>query len=358
MSTRAVPPPAQWETFEFRGRSFYWFPVKVREGEVPFTIAHRVADRYRVGSVLARGGDGIILEATDLRTENPVLIKAVVWHKAVRADLEEPLEEFVEQVRRSRHHVQTERRVLVQLHRRGSSAVPHPNDYVFDTNPMLEGPHYTEQDQEWTFDDWSLIDAEPYLVMQRAAGTSLQERLEREGGSAFDEPAALRIIDQTAAVLEQLHEPFRMANGQTWELVYQDMKPGNLLVDDQGRVTVLDFGGCQVVIDGTLVLRGSHSPGYCAPECGPANPDPIAPTADCYALGSTLYHLLTGVNPRRLLPKDFRDSDTRAVRLDTAGLAGRCSKATADLIARCVAWEPAARFQTVRELRAALAPLV
>ena len=358
MPSKAVPPLAQWETFEFRGRSYYWFPVKIRDGEVSFTIARHVADRYEVQGVLARGGDGLILEALDLRTGCQVLIKGLVWHKAVREDLDEPIEEFIEQLRRSRHHLQTERRILVQLHRRGSSAVPYPNDYVFDCNPMLEGPHYTYEDQEWTFDDWTLIDTEPYLVMQWRTGTSIQDLLERRDGSPLDERLALRILDQAAAVLEQLHEPFRMSNGLTWELVYQDMKPGNLLVDRQGRVTVLDFGGCQIVIDGTLVLRGSHSPGYCAPECGPANRDAITPAADCYGLGGTLYHMLTGVNPRRLLPKNFRDEEIRAVRLDLKALEGRCSKPMAAVVARCVAWEPEARFQTVRELRAELAPLL
>lgn len=359
MTSKAVPPPTEWETFEVRGRRYFWFPVRFRDGdEIAFTIARQLADRYEIRDVLARGGDGLILEAVDLRTGGRVLVKGLVWHKAVRAHLNEPIEEFIEQVRRARHHLQTERRLLVQLRRRGSNAVPHPNDYVFDANPMLEGPHFTLEDEEWRFDDWTLIDSEPYLVLERVSGTSLQDLLEHREGEPLDEWLAVRIIDQAATVLELLNEPLHMSNGQTWQLVYQDMKPGNLLVDARGRVTVLDFGGCQLVIDGTLVLHGAHSAGYCAPECGPENPEPIPLSADCYGLGSTLFHMLSGVNPRHLLPKDYREHGMRAARLDAQLLEGHCSKQLAEVVARAVAWEPEERFQTVAELRRALAEVI
>lgn len=358
MAKSIAPPSRLWDTFAYQGRPFFSFPVQVREGgSTRVTVPRQIADRYDVRDVLARGGGGLILVASDLRTGNDVLVKALAEYHTVQEDLAVAAEDFTESLRRDRHHLQTERRILVQLRRRGTGAVPHPNDYVFDANPQLAGPHRTLDGQSWTFDDHALIASEPYLVMQRVEGTSLQELLKTTYARGIAEPAALQVIDQVARVLELLQEPFRMRNGQTWELVYQDLKPGNILLDGRGRATVLDFGGCQLVIDGTLVLHGSHSTGYCAPECG-VSPDPIGPSADTYALGSTLFHMLSGFNPRRLLPKQLDPDAPRAAKIDAGALAGRCSPGVVALIAKSVDWDVRARFQTVRDFRAAIAPVL
>jgi serine/threonine protein kinase len=159
-------------------------------------------------------------------------------------------------------------------------------------------------------------------------------------------------------VIELLQQPMTLSNGQTWQLVYQDLKPGNIIVDRSGRATVLDFGGCQVVVDGTLVLNGSHSNGYCAPECGVPEVG-ITPAADSYALGTTLLHMLSGVNPRRLLPGDPRRTGQRAVRLNVPRLlADRHSPTVVEFVATCVAWEPEARFPNATEFRRSLLPLL
>jgi serine/threonine-protein kinase len=169
---------------------------------------------------------------------------------------------------------------------------------------------------------------------------------------------ALRIIDQVARVIELLQQPFQLSNGQTWQLVYQDLKPGNIIVDRNGRASVLDFGGCQVVIDGTLVLNGSHSPGYSAPECGPSEAG-ITRAADSYGLGTTLLHMLTGVNPRRLLPGDPAKTGQRAVRLNVAKLLeGICHASVIEFVAKAVAWEPESRHADASEFRRALLPLL
>lgn len=351
-------PHNDWKLFDYRGDRFYQFGVPVRDDrEIPFTIAQRIAGRYDVQEMLTRGGGGVIFVAHDVRTRRTVLIKALADYDLQRVDLDEPFEEMVESVRRTRHHLQTERRLLVRLRNSGCNAVPHPNDYVFDANPVLEGPHRAQSGEVWRFDDTELLTTEPYLVMQHVPGMSLQELLD-ERYRRIDESTALRIIDHAARVVELLQQPIELSNGQTWQIVYQDMKPGNIIVDRQGRASVLDFGGCQVVIDGTLVLRGSHSPGYCAPECGVWDA-PVTPAADTYALGTTLLHLLSGVNPRRLLPGNPAKTGRRAVRLDVRKmLGGKCSERTIEFLAQCVEWEPQDRHPNASEFRRALATLL
>jgi len=357
MSTAENAPPEFWETRNYRGRPFFHFDLKVRDGDIPFSVPCRIADRYEVREVIARGGGGVVFAAIDQVTTNPVLVKCLAQYDMLRRDLSEPLEEMVESIRRGRHHLQTERRILVQLRNAGSNSVPLPCDYAFDSNPALRGPYWTQSGHEWMFDDASILHSEPFLVLQHVDGMNLKDVLQQLFQNGLEEPLALRIIDQVARVIELVQQPLQMPQGQTWRLVYQDLKPANILIDRHGHATVLDFGGCQLVIDETLVLHGSHSAGYCAPECGRSH-DPLHPSVDCYGLGTTLFHMLTGVGPRSLLPKDIAPEDSRAVRIDADQLSTRCSKPVVDLVSRCVSWEPENRIASAREFRQALAPLL
>ena len=54
-------------------------------------------------------------------------------------------------------------------------------------------------------------------------------------------------MHQVTEVLRALHRPQPMRPGMIWQLIYQDLKPSNLLLSDQDRVNVLDLGGCQLV---------------------------------------------------------------------------------------------------------------
>jgi len=351
-------PPDNWETFDFQGRPFYRFELHVRdERTIPFNVAQQIAGRYDVLDVLARGGGGLILIARDVKTSNAVLIKALTEYRTTRHDLTQPVEDVVESLRRTRHHLQTERRILVQLRNNGCESVPHPNDYVFDSNPVLAGPQPTLSGEEWHFDEPELITSEPYLVMQHVAGMSLKDVLENVYRHGLEETVALRIIDQVAHVIELLEQPLQLTNGQTWDLIYQDLKPANIMVDEFGHATVLDFGGCQLSIDDTLVLHGQYSPGHCAPECGQGG-QAISHAADAYGLGSTLFNMLTGQDPRSLLPKNAPPGAPRAVHIGTAHLNGRCATEVVGLIAKCVDWDPSARYQSASEFRAALKPLL
>lgn len=343
-----------------RGREFV--RAKVPEGEnrgLTFTIAQPLAGRYQVVRFFASGGLGLLLEGEDLRTGARVLIKAILRYDVVSCARVRDRQGFADQLVMPRKTLEMERRILVQLRNAGCNAVPHPNDYVFDTNLQLAGPYRTEDDQEWTYDDAAMIDAEPYLIMESLHGRPLDQVLGQTADRRLSEVRSLRIARQVTDVLRTLHEPRAMRSGMTWQMIYQDLKPSNLLVSGRDRVSVLDLGSCQLVNLDTnqKLLPGACTSGYCPPEC--EQPFTLlSPAADVYTVGSNLFHLLTGRSPQDFLPAHVGSAQPRSVRLDTNLLQGRCRPATRRLIERCLAPDPNDRYPDAVILQRALDDLL
>jgi serine/threonine protein kinase len=324
-----------------------------------FTIAQPLAQRYEIVDFFASGGLGLLLEGRDLRTHGRVLIKCNLFYDVIPYARVRDQDGFTNQLRLPRKTLEMERRILVLLHNAGCNAVPHPNDFVYDANPRLAGPYQTEDHQEWTYADRDMLLAEPYLIMDAIHGQSLAEALDKAPGKRLPETRALRIIAQAAAVLQTLHEPKPMRPGMTWQLIYQDLKPANLLLSAQDRVTVIDLGGCQLLNLDThqKLLPGAATPGYCPPECE----QPYAlltPAADVYTLGCNLFQLLTGRGPQEFLPAGFGVGQARAVTLDLAMLDDVCRPAVKDLIRRCLDADPQRRFPDARSLHEALSAVL
>src|SRR6266545_7395480 len=172
------------ETFEHDGRTF--LRAEVPRGDnrgQSFVIAQPLAGRYRVLRFFASGGMGLLLEGQDLRTGARVLIKSILRYDVIPYARVRDREGFTNQLRAPRKTLEMERRILVLLRNAGCNAVPHPNDFVFDTNPLLQGPYGVESGGEWAYDDREMLDAEPYLIMESVGGRSLEEVLgELPGG--------------------------------------------------------------------------------------------------------------------------------------------------------------------------------
>src|SRR5207245_3181950 len=130
----------------------------------------------------ASGGMGLVLEGLDLRTSGRVLIKAILSYDVVPYARVRDRDGFTNQLRLPRKTLAIERRILVLLRNAGCNAVPHPNDFVYDSNPHLEGPYTTEDKKEWIYGDQDMLDAEPYLVMEAVQGQSLAQILEQAPG--------------------------------------------------------------------------------------------------------------------------------------------------------------------------------
>jgi serine/threonine protein kinase len=137
-----------------------------------------------------------------------------------------------------------------------------------------------------TIYDVGEADDRPYLVMEHMAGGTLEERLHAEG--AQPSAQALQWLMQAARALDRAH-----ASG----IVHRDVKPGNLLLDAEGRVQVADFGIASSTGTTTLTAAGTvlGTVGYLSPE--QAAGERVTSASDRYALGVVAYELLTGERP-------------------------------------------------------------
>ena len=125
----------------------------------------------------------------------------------------------------------------------------------------------------------------PFIVMEYLGGGSLADRL-RDGRVPHD--TAITWLDQAAGALDAAH-----AAG----IVHRDVKPGNLMLDDEGDVHVTDFGIARAAAHDPLTSAGTilGSAGYMAPE--QARGEPATAASDRYALGCVAFELLTGRRP-------------------------------------------------------------
>jgi len=171
-----------------------------------------------------------------------------------------------------------------------------------------------------------------YLTMDFIRGEDLEQIAEREG--KLDERRVLEWADQICDVLDYLHDQ---------GLIYRDMKPSNVMIERGGGVKVVDFGIAKLF---KPTERGTQigTPGYAPPE---QYQGLATPQSDVYALGATMHHLLTGLDPTERKPFDFPP-----VRSANPAVSQR----TGDAIARAVQFKLDDRFADIGEFWDALIP--
>jgi len=179
-----------------------------------------------------------------------------------------------------------------------------------------------------------------YIVMELATGETLGARLQRQGRLAAAEVE--RILRALLDGLEKVHAA---------SFIHRDIKPDNILLDDEGQPTLIDFGAARAAVAGrTAALTGIFTPGYAAVE--QFTDARQGPFTDIYALSATLYQSITGEKPPSAIDRVL---DDKYVALATRRPAGFAPALLAG-IDRGMAVRPEARPQTIAAWRTVLFP--
>ncbi|HYW71994.1 MAG TPA: protein kinase [Pyrinomonadaceae bacterium] len=203
--------------------------------------------RYRIVRQLGQGGMGAVYEAIDERLDTTVALKETFF-------AEEKL----------RKQFEREARLLARMHH---PALPRVSD------------HFNEGEGQ-------------FLVMQYIAGQDLSEMLTGQN-APFSESEVTRWADQLCDALDYLHT-------QDPQIIHRDIKPQNLKLTTRGQVVLLDFGLAKGSVGQLTAVTTSASIFGYTPNYAPLEQVQGKGTdgrSDIYALGATLYHLVTNVKP-------------------------------------------------------------
>jgi serine/threonine protein kinase/tetratricopeptide (TPR) repeat protein len=176
-----------------------------------------------------------------------------------------------------------ERRVAIKMIRRGmdSGVVIRKFQQERQILASLDHPHIAR-----LYDGGTTEDGVPYLVMELVEGSHIDAYCDGRGLSVTDR---LQLFRQVCEAVQYAHQRL---------VIHRDLKPGNILVQEDGVPKLLDFGIAKL-LDGTpgveTTLSRPMTPAYASPE--QIRGEPITTASDVYSLGVILYQLLTGRSP-------------------------------------------------------------
>ena len=260
--------------------------------------------KYRIESALGKGAMGIVYKGYDPHIERYVAIKTI------RKDLVDP-------------DVAQQYMARFKNEARAAGRLMHPH---------IVGVYEFGED-----------DAVAYIAMEYVDGTGLREHLNRR--ETFD-------FAQLVALLRQLLEALDFAH--TKGVVHRDIKPSNLIVTEDGRLKVADFGIARV--DTTNLTQAGMiigTPSYMSPE--QCRGLPTDARSDLWSVGVVMYELLTGEKPFRgtletIAYKICHEEPPSPSTLSKLKLPADVDR----FIATALAKAPEARFQSAREFRKGL----
>jgi beta-lactam-binding protein with PASTA domain/predicted Ser/Thr protein kinase len=208
-------------------------------------VGRMLDGRYHVESRLARGGMATVYVAVDARLDRTIALK--VMHAGLAED-----EEFVSRFIREA---------------KSAARLSHPNVVAVY--------------------DQGADDGHVFLAMEHVPGRTLRDLM--RGRGSLSPRQALEVLEPMLAALGAAHQA---------GIVHRDVKPENVLLSDDGRVKVADFGLARAVSSATNhtnsgILLGTV--GYLSPE--QVERGIADPRSDVYAAGIVLYEMLTGVKP-------------------------------------------------------------
>jgi len=202
---------------------------------------------YEILAVLGRGGMGVVYKARQVKLRRVVALKMILaGGHATSGDLD-------------RFRIEAESIARLQ----------HPN--IVQIHEV--GEH----------------DGLPYFSLEFCDGGSLEKKL---GGTPLPPGEAASLIEKLGRAMQAAHDK---------GVIHRDLKPGNVLLAEDGTAKITDFGLAKKLDEGGKTQTGSimGTPSYMAPEQAGGKTEKLGPACDIYALGTMLYECLTGRPPFR-----------------------------------------------------------
>ncbi len=261
-------------------------------------------NRWRIMGVLGVGGMASVYKARDLRFPN------VTRYVAVKEMLNLATDPHIREM--TIRNFEREADILASL---SHPAMPEIYDYFSDANHV-------------------------YLVMEFISGKDLEAILNSISMEKISIETIRKWAIELCDVLAYLHEH------EGDPIIFRDVKPSNIMIDQHGNVRLIDFGIAKVFESGQKgTMIGTE--GYSAPEQYKGEATPLS---DIYAVGATLHHIMTRRDPRLEPPFSFSERPIR-------NFNSRVPEALEAIVMRALAYEPEERFPSARDMKAALEKL-
>ncbi len=258
-------------------------------------------NRWRIMGVLGVGGMASVYKARDLRFPD------VTRHVAVKEMLNLASDPQIREM--TLRNFEREANILASL---SHPAMPEIYDYFPGSNHV-------------------------YLVMEFINGKDLEAILNSVPMDKIPVETVRKWAAELCDVLAYLHEH------EPEPIIFRDVKPSNVMIDQHGNVRLIDFGIAKRFesgIKGTMI----GTEGYSAPEQYKGE---ATPASDIYAIGATLHHILTRRDPRLEPPFSFAERPIRKFNQQV-------SSDFEAIIMKALAYDAANRFATAREMKEAL----
>lgn len=268
-------------------------------------------DRYVVGQVLGFGGFGITYKAFDTKLERTVAIKE--YYPAGLVYRTPGTREVV--VFKGKHYSDYSNGLMRFLEEARSTTKFIDNPNIVDIMEFFEE------------------NGTAYFVMELLVGLPLNKFLDQCGGK-IDTDAAISIVSCVGEALKAVHKE---------GYIHRDVAPDNIYMCDNGRVKLFDFGAAKFSAVEHKNFSQILKPGYAPTEQYETASDQ-GPWTDVYALGATMYRMITGVKPEESTNRKIADTVAPPFQLDSS-----ISVNLSNAVMRAMAIEQHLRYRTVDE---------